>query len=96
MKYKQKTENTFGSLLCENSFCLLLLQIKPRQVNLDLDLVEPEMPSWTNCSLIDGSGIKLQQTGIKLQITGSNKVCNTALLPMLPLLLGDKWEVAGL
>ena len=65
-------------------------------LHLDLHLVEQEMPSWTNCSLIDGSGIKLQQTGIKLQITGSNKVCNTALLPMLPLLLGDKWEVAGL
>ena len=55
----------FHNRTCENNYILLCLvaniaSAMQVQLNLDLDLhldlVEQEMPSWTNCSLIDGTG----------------------------------------
>ena len=55
----------FHNRTCENNYSLLCLvaniasamQVQLNlDLHLDLDLVEQEMPSWTNCSLIDGTG----------------------------------------
>ena len=54
--YNRTCENNC-SLLCLVANIASAMQVQLNlDLHLDLDLVEQEMPSWTNCSLIDGTG----------------------------------------